>query len=193
MSCHTCLALKSFPKTLAPYSTSQPATTIGSTFAVDVLKRWKQCIVTIRKTHHILSQLSITVRKVMTSRMEPGSPVQDTYWPCTWVGIFITRCHFQTPLYHSWKGAWQKTSTKTPSQRKRWGTWSGTSQCQNWHWQWFCISTHISPGDCKPQLTHPPRWSFCQRNMDTKGSSYWISTPICRHRSDTGPTQYSPV
>ena len=86
----------------------------------------------------------------------------------------------------------EKKNQQKPHHRESgWGTWSGTLQCQNW--QWSCISTHLSPGDRKPQLTHPPRWSFCLRNMDTKGSSYWSSTPICRHWSDTGPTRDSPV
>ena len=128
---------------------------------------------------------------IMCRCPEPGSPVQDTYWPRTWVGISITRCHSQMPGYHSWEEAREKNQQKPHHRESGWGTWSGTLQCQNW--QWSCISTHLSPGDRKPQLTHPPRWSFCQRNMDTKESSYWSSTPICRHWSDTGPTRDSPV
>ena len=49
-SCHTCLALRSFPKTLIPQSTSEPPEILGHSFALDVMKRWKQCVVILRET-----------------------------------------------------------------------------------------------------------------------------------------------
>ena len=55
---------------------------------------------------------------IMCRCPEPGSPVQDTYWPRTWVGIFISRCHSQMPGYHSWEEAREKNNNKNPITEK---------------------------------------------------------------------------
>ena len=63
----------------------------------------------MKLSHHILSRQSMTVRKVMTSRMHSAHYVQmpGTWVTCagyvltpTWVGNFMTRCHSQMPEYH---------------------------------------------------------------------------------------------
>ena len=47
--CYTCAALKSFPKTLSPQSTSNTDEGLALRFAMDVMNRWKQHIVILRE------------------------------------------------------------------------------------------------------------------------------------------------
>ena len=48
-NCYTCAALKTFPKTLMPQTTSDPPDGIALKFAMDVMKRDKQLIVVLRE------------------------------------------------------------------------------------------------------------------------------------------------
>jgi hypothetical protein len=49
-ACHHCTSLKHIPKQLAIQSTSTPPTCVGSSFAMDVMRRFKQCILVLRET-----------------------------------------------------------------------------------------------------------------------------------------------
>ena len=82
----------------------------------------------VKLSHHILSQLSMTVRKVMTSQMQsvhyvemPGSWVTCTGYVLTpHLGWYL---YYTMPLSNAWvsflRRGTRKKSTKTPSQRKR--------------------------------------------------------------------------
>ena len=49
-ACHHCMSLKSMPKALHPQSTSSPPGRIGSLFSMDVIRRYKQCILLLRES-----------------------------------------------------------------------------------------------------------------------------------------------
>ena len=49
-SCHHCQSLKSIPKQLQPQSTSEFPTSIGFSFAADVMRRYRQYIFVLRET-----------------------------------------------------------------------------------------------------------------------------------------------
>lgn len=49
-TCHHCMALKSVPASLQTQSTEDPPTTIGSSFALDVMRRYRQCVLLLRET-----------------------------------------------------------------------------------------------------------------------------------------------
>ena len=49
-SCHSCLSLKNTPEFLFKQSTSEPPDAIGISFAADVIKRYRQCIMVVRET-----------------------------------------------------------------------------------------------------------------------------------------------
>ena len=124
----------------------------------------------VKLSHHLLSRLSMRVRKVMTSWMQL---VHYVPMPGTWVtcaGYVLTPhlgwyLYCTMPLSNAWvtilKRGMRKVSTKTLSQRKG---------LRNLVWNFSMSEMTIVPDYRKPQLTHPPRWSFRQRDMDTKGS-----------------------
>ena len=49
-SCHFCQSVKTIPSHLQPQSTSDAPTTIGVSFAADVVRHYRQCIVVMRET-----------------------------------------------------------------------------------------------------------------------------------------------
>jgi hypothetical protein len=49
-SCHHCMALKSVPTSLQTQSTEDHPTTLGSSFALDVMRRYRQCVLLLRET-----------------------------------------------------------------------------------------------------------------------------------------------
>lgn len=49
-SCHFCQSVMSIPKHLQPQSSSEPPTSIGSYFAADVMRRYRQCVLILRET-----------------------------------------------------------------------------------------------------------------------------------------------
>ena len=49
-SCHHCTSLKSVPSHIHPQSSCSPPTRLGSSFACDVLRRYKQFILVLRET-----------------------------------------------------------------------------------------------------------------------------------------------
>lgn len=61
-ACHHCASLKSIPQALEPQSSSPPPDRIGSSFAADVMRRYRQCILVLRETVS-----SYTVCKLISS------------------------------------------------------------------------------------------------------------------------------
>ena len=49
-SCHHCMSIKSIPTRLYPQSTGSPPDIIGTSFAADVMKRYRQLILVLRET-----------------------------------------------------------------------------------------------------------------------------------------------
>ena len=49
-SCYHCQSLKTIPKQLQPQSTSEFPTSVGISFAADVMRRYRQCIFVLRET-----------------------------------------------------------------------------------------------------------------------------------------------
>ena len=49
-SCHHCSSLKVIPHHLVEQSTSEPPITVGVSFAADVMRRYRQCILILRET-----------------------------------------------------------------------------------------------------------------------------------------------
>ena len=49
-SCHHCQSLKTIPKQLRPQSTSEFPTSVGISFAADVMRRYRQCIFILQET-----------------------------------------------------------------------------------------------------------------------------------------------
>ena len=49
-ACHHCEALKSIPRYLQPQSSSTQPDKIGSSFAADVMRRYRQCVLVLRET-----------------------------------------------------------------------------------------------------------------------------------------------
>lgn len=49
-SCHTCASLRRFPQIVTSQSTEDPPEVVGMSFAADVIKRNKQCIMVLRET-----------------------------------------------------------------------------------------------------------------------------------------------
>ena len=49
-ACHHCTALKALPCSIEPQSTSPPPNVMGQTFAADVMRRYRQCVLVLRDT-----------------------------------------------------------------------------------------------------------------------------------------------
>ena len=49
-TCHHCRSLKHIPKQLAIQSTGPPPSSVGSSYAMDIMRRYKQCILVLRET-----------------------------------------------------------------------------------------------------------------------------------------------
>ncbi len=58
-SCHHCMSLKSIPKHLYPQSTASPPERIGTYFAADVMRRYRQCVLVLRETTSSLTLTSL--------------------------------------------------------------------------------------------------------------------------------------
>jgi hypothetical protein len=61
-TCHHCSAMKSVPKELVTQSTINPPEQVGTSFAMDVMKRYRQLIIVLRET-----VTSYTMTKIINS------------------------------------------------------------------------------------------------------------------------------
>ena len=81
-SCHTCASIKKLPKTLVKQSSEDPPESVGMTFAADVMKRSRQCLLVVRetttsftKTKIIDNEQKVTIRDALLCLVNEMHPL----------------------------------------------------------------------------------------------------------------------